>query len=444
MTGFLRRRALDRRTLLRGSGAALALPWLDAMTAGLSTPKPAPVRSVFVFSPNGIKMDDWTPATTGKDYELPFLLEPLAALRDEFSVLSRLAADAGRSHGDGPGDHARAAATFLTCAHPRKTGGADLRVGTSVDQIIAAKRGHATVFPSLELGLEGGRKGGSCDSGYSCAYSNNIAWRSPTTPMAKEVRPRAAFRRLFGIAGTETADARRARGRMQSVLDAAREDAKRLLRTLGASDQGKLDEYFTSVRSLERRLDKLDQQAAQAPVAPSFWNRTVEDDHTQRLRWMYEIIRLALQTDQTRVVTFMLGNAGSNRSYRFLGVSDGHHQLSHHRGDASKLRSIRKINRYHVEEFARFLGGLATTKEGDHSLLHHATVLFGSGLGDGNRHDHMDLPILVAGRAGGQFHPGTHHRMPKRTPLANLHRSILAAHGIANARFADSTGSIAL
>ena len=437
-------RALDRRTFLRGTGAALALPWLDAMQRAVATQPAAPVRrALFVFAPNGKKMDDWKPAQDGRDFALPFLLEPLAPLRERVTVWSGLAIDGGRAHGDGPGDHARAAASFLTCAHPKKTGGADIQVGVSIDQTIASHLGNATTFPSLELGMEKGNQAGVCDSGYACAYSNNVSWRSPSTPVVKEHDPRAVFARLFGdpAQAVDAAARDRERAAGKSVLDAVQADTRSLQNRLGAADRRKLDEYLTAVRELEQRLQRSapDDDAVAAP-AHVLAARTFPD----KLAAMYELLALAFATDRTRVATFMLGNAGSNRSYEFLGVPEGHHDSSHHGKKPGKLAAIRAINRFHVEQFAAFLQKLAAQRDADGDLLAQCLVLYGCGIGDGDHHNHHDLPILLCGEGGGAHRAGAHVRMRSETPLANLHLAIAQTMGVPGERFADSNGAMPL
>lgn len=431
------RRHLPRRTFLKGAGAAIALPWLDAMCPALSRPGERPLRAVFVFAPNGMKMDEWRPATAGADFVLPRTLEPLAAVRAQVTVLSGLDLDAARAHGDGPGDHARACAAFLTCAHPRKTGGADLRAGISVDQVIAAERGGATRFASLELGMEGGAAAGICDSGYSCAYSNHVSWRKPSTPVAKETSPRALFVRLFGDPARARAEELRRR-ELESLLDAVAEDAGDLRARLSRADRSKLDDYLTAVRELEQRL-------AAPPPDPLAAPEGLLEARTypQRLALMYEILALALQTDSARVATLMLGNAGSSLSYPWLGIRDGHHGLSHHRGDADKHAKIAQINRWQIAQLAVFLERLAATDDGGESLLARTALVYGSGIADGNRHDHGDLPILVAGGANGHLRGGRHVVCERGTPLANLYASVLGWLGIARERFGDSTGALA-
>lgn len=436
----IRRLALDRRTFLRGSACAVALPWLDAMQPACSRPLAAPRRCVFVFSPNGMNMQHWRPEGLGPETRFGRTLEPLEPLRQRVSVFSGLAIDGGRAHGDGPGDHARSASTFLTCAHPRKTGGADIHVGVSVDQLIAERVGGATAFASLEVGMERGRSAGVCDSGYSCAYSSNISWRSPNTPVAKETDPKAVFARLFGDpdVATDAAAAKVRRQRTRSVLDAVRADARSLSQQLGATDRRKLDDYLQSVRELEQRFAKLDEETPETEIPDGLMDGGRAFGERQLL--MYEIIALALATDATRVVTFMLGNAGSNRSYRFLDVPEGHHNLSHHGKDVAKLESIAKINRFQVEQFGAFLQRLARAQSGESDLLSSSLVLFGSGLGDGNRHDHGNLPMLLAGEGGGAARSRGHVVCAEETPMANLYLAVMHAMGRQDEEFADSDG----
>ncbi|MFO1052048.1 MAG: DUF1552 domain-containing protein [Planctomycetota bacterium] len=446
MTTSPLRAPLPRRTFLRGVGCALALPWLEAM------PTPprrdgSPRRAVFVFAPNGRNLAAWHPAGDGEESRFGPTLEALEPLRKELTVFRGLAIDAGRAYADSVGDHARAAATFLTCTRAHKTGGSDIRVGTSIDQLIARADPTATAMPSLELGMEPGAAAGVCDSGYSCAYSNNVSWRTPTTPAAKETDPRAAFTRLFGDPREriDAAENRRRQERRRSVLDLALADAHDLDRRLGARDRGKLAEYLDAVRDLERSLEHLQAQSdalANDGIDPAFLDDHSADAYVVRLRAMYEIIALALCTDRTRVVSFMLGNAGSDRSYRFLDVPDGHHFLSHHGQDPRKLADVARIDRFHVAEFARFLLRLRSTGEGEGDLLAHSAVLFGSGIGDGNAHNHDDLPVLLAGRAGGRIRPRTHLRFMRETPMADLHLTIHNALGFPLQSFADSTGTI--
>lgn len=440
----LRRLALDRRTLLRGGAAALALPWLDAMVPALARPPKALVRCLFVFSPNGMNQQQWRPRGDGMQAKFEATLAPLQPLQSRLTVFRGLAIDAGFAHGDGPGDHARSASSYLTCAHPRKTGGADIHVGVSIDQQIAAQVGSATAFASLELGMERGAAAGICDSGYSCAYSNNVSWRTASVPVAKETEPRAVFTRLFGDpqqasdAAAAAADARTRR----SLLDLVAGDAKALRGSLGAADRQKLEQFLTSVRELEQRLERVDRAEPQVAVPGGLLER---GGYAEKLALMYELVALAFATDKTRVVTLMLGNGGSNRSYKFLDVPDGHHDLSHHGKKEEKLAALAKINRFQVEQLAAFLQRLIAQRDGDGDLLQQSLVVFGSGLGDGDRHNHDDLPVLLAGEGGGVARGRGHVVLPgKTTPMANLHLAVARAMGCKDETFADSSEPLAL
>ena len=392
-----------------------------------------------MFFPNGAIMPSWKPTPDGEKLQLSETLQPLAKHRNELLVFSGLTQHHGRANGDGAGDHARCAGSFLTGAQPRKTSGADIQVGVSADQAAAAKIGKLTRLPSLELGIERGRNAGNCDSGYSCAYSSNVSWKTPSTPMAKEINPRLAFERLFGSADKEETDPRRDLFR-QSILDLVAEDASQLRHRLGRTDQRKLDEYFTSVRELEQRLAKTAATKTDAPDydVPEGIPRELE----QHIHLMCDIMTLAFQTDTTRVCTFMLANAGSNRTYPTVDVRSGHHGLSHHRNDEGKVKDIAKIDRYLVTQFAYFLDRLAAIKEGDGTLLDSSMVLYGSGLADGNRHTHHDLPVVLAGRGGGTIKPGRYLQFPNDTPLNNLFLSMCKRVGADVKELGDSTGEL--
>lgn len=440
----IRRLALDRRAFLRGSATAMALPWLDAMRPALSPMPAQPRRALFIFSPNGVDMPRWRVDGEGPRAELNETLAALRPMQDRLTVLTRLAIDGGFSHGDGPGDHARAAGSFLTCAHPKKTAGADIHTGVSVDQWIAEHVGGETVLPSLELGMSRGRSAGSCDSGYSCAYSSNVSWRTPTTPVTKETDPRAVFGRLFGdpAIATSQAAARAQRARDRSVLDLVLADAKSLQRELGQQDRDKLDAYLQAVREFEVRLGKLDDEQPEVDLPDGLMSEDRTYQH--RLGLMYEIIALAFASDSTRVCSFMLGNAGSNLSYRFLDVPEGHHNLSHHGKDAHKRKQIARIDRFQLERFTAFLQRLASETSGDGDLLSQSLVVWGSGIGDGNRHNHDDLPVILAGEGGGAAKGRRHAAFPRRTPMANLYLSIAHAMGRNDESFADSTNRLPL
>ena len=447
---------ISRRTALRGLGTAMALPLLDSMLPSTAfspwgqavqaaeAARVMPNRAAFLYVPNGMHMPDWTPSKAGADFDLPPILKTLEPLKNELLVISGLAQDGGRAHGDGGGDHARAMASFLTGTHPKKTHGADIKAGVSADQAAAAKVGKLTRFASLELGCDAGSQTGNCDTGYSCAYSHNASWKTESQPVAKEVNPRLVFERLFtdGPPGeSDEARARRNRFRL-SVLDYVAEDATSLKQRLGKNDQRKLDEYLTTVRELEQRIARSERASGDGPVKmtrPS----GIPQDYAEHIRLMYDLLVLAFQGDLTRITTFVHADEGSNRSYPFIGVSDGHHDLSHHAGDQEKQAKISKINQFHASHLAYFLRKLKETPEGDGSLLDHAMIAYGSAIGDGNRHNHDDLPILVAGRGCGTIAPGRHIRYEKETPLNNLWLSLLDRLGAPLDRLGDGAGRLA-
>jgi len=434
------RKHLSRRSLLRGLGTAIALPLLDAMTPAFAAPaqaKSAPLRLAYLYVPNGIIMDDWTPATEGKTFDLPRILAALESFRDNVLVPTGLRQNNGYPLGDGPGDHARAAATFLTGVHPKKTYGADIQAGISADQVAARHIGQSTKFASLELGLEDGRLTGNCDSGYSCAYSNTISWRTPSTPLPPEVNPRAAFERLFG-ATPETPETRARRERYErSILDFVSESTRQLTGELGPADRRKMDQYLSAVREIERRIEMTEKDNRQ--IVPDMEKPDgVPAAFQDYARLMFDMMWIAFQTDLTRVSTFMLGREGSLRTYREIGIADAHHPLTHHRGNADWIEKITQINTHHVEQLAYFLGKLRATPDGDGTLLDHTAILYGSGLSDGNKHDHADLPVLVAGGGIGRGHI----RYPKETPMNNLHLTLLDRAGVKIEFLGDSEGEL--
>jgi hypothetical protein len=437
---------VSRRTVLRGMGAAIALPWLEAMMPrtlfGAATPGVAPRRMAFLYVPNGIDMANWTPAAEGALTELPATLKPLAPFQKDLLVLSGLTLDKARPNGDGPGDHARAMAAFLTGSQPRKTHGADIRVGISVDQLAAQKIGKTTRFASLEIGCEGGKNSGNCDSGYSCAYSANLSWRNESSPVAKEVNPRLVFERLFSAPGKGDDAARRRESYKHSILDFAGEDARNLKNRLGSTDRSKLDEYLTGIREIEQRLIRVEQTADVA--APTGISRPtgVPKDYREHLRLMADMLVLAFQADLTRVATFVFANDGSNRSYRDYGVPEGHHDTSHHGGSKVKKAKVQKINQFHIEQLAYLLERLKSIQEGQGTLLDNCMLVYGSGISDGNRHNHDDLPILVAGKGGGTLKTGRHLRYPRNTPLMNLYLCLLDGIGVHVDSFGDSKGRL--
>jgi hypothetical protein len=407
-------------------------------------PLAPPRRMAFVYVPNGVNMGEWRPSAEGRDFSLPATLEPLAAFRNELLVLSGLTCDKARPNGDGPGDHARAMAAFLTGCQARKTNGANIRAGISVDQVAAQHIGSATRFPSLEIGAEGGRQAGNCDSGYSCAYSSNLSWRGPSTPNPKEVTPRAVFDRLFAGTARAAADENRSRRDRynQSVLDFIADDAQNLMNRLGASDQRRLDEYLNSIREIERRLNQ--SAPAVEGVARDVTRPTgIPRDYREHLRLLADMLVLAFQSDLTRVATFVFANEGSNRNYRLINIGDGHHDLSHHGRNAEKLDKLHRINRFHIEQFAYMLDKMKQVREIDGStLLDNSMILYGSGNGDGNRHNHDDLPILLAGKGGGSLRSGRHVVYSRNTPLTNLYVEMLERMNSPVASFGDSTGRL--
>ncbi|MFO0927455.1 MAG: DUF1552 domain-containing protein [Gemmataceae bacterium] len=436
---------VSRRTVLRGLGAAVALPWLEIMgpvaswaAAGNGIAR-APNRLAVLYVPNGKNMADWTPTREGAGFALTPILEPLRPVQDELLVLTNLTADKARPHGDGGGDHARALAAFLTGAQPRKTDGTDIRAGVSVDQVAAARLADQTRLPSLEIGCEHGAMAGNCDSGYSCVYSSTMSWRSATQPLPKEVNPKLVFERLFG--GDRDASRSRRDQTRQSILDFVRDDSLDLSRKLGATDRRKLDEYFSSLRDLELRIAR----AAKLPPvqAPAGLKVTgIPSAYQDHVRLMCDLMVLAFQADITRVCTFVLANEGSNRPYREINVPEGHHDLSHHGNDPSKKAKIRDINRFHVSQLAYLLTKLKAIREGDGTLLDHCMIAYGSGNSDGNAHNHEELPILVAGRGCGTLKTGRHVKFPKETPLTNLWVSLLDRMRVQVDRLGDSTGAL--
>lgn len=441
------RKSLSRRSLLKGLGAAISLPLLDAMTPAFAAASrladsAAPRRMAFMYVPNGIIMDQFTPVADGADFPLPRVLEPLAAYREDVMVLSGLTLNGGRALGDGAGDHARAASSFLTSAHPVKTAGADIKAGVSVDQMAAQAVGNLTRFPSLELTCEDGRLVGNCDSGYSCAYSNSISWRTPSSPNPAEINPRAVFERLFGDADLDPATRAKRALYNKSILDFVTDDTRRLEGTLGATDRRKLDEYLYAVREIEQRIEKAEKDNASLPTPTMERPAGVPVDFAEHAKLMFDLMLAAFQTDQTRIATFMIGREGSTRVYREINISDAHHPLTHHRNNPDMMEKVAEINKYHMEQFAYFLGKLKATKEGDGTLLDHSMIVYGSGLSDGNRHQHDHLPLVLAGRGNGTIRPGRHVTYAAETPMANLYVAMLDRMNVKRESFGDSNAEL--
>jgi hypothetical protein len=436
---------LSRRTFLRGLGVTLPLPWLEIMGplgawAESADPKSvAPNRMAFLYVPNGKHMPDWTPQQDGAGFDLPTILQPLASVKEKLTVLTGLAADKANAYGDGGGGHARAMAAFLTGCHPNKTDGTDIRAGISVDQVAAAQIGDRTRLSSIEIGTEAGSMAGNCDSGYSCVYSSTMSWRSATQALPKEVNPKLVFERLFG-----SGDAGQAKRKTQrkSILDYVRDDSKGLENKLGKSDVNKLDEYFSAIRDIELRMERAEKlPPVKVPDYPAPGG--IPASYEEHIRLMGDLLVLAFQADVTRVATFVLANEASNKPYPFIDVRDGHHDLSHHGGDPAKQEKIRKINLFHTRQLAYLLEKLEATPEGDGTLLDHSMIAYGSGIHDGNKHDHEDLPILLAGGGCGTIKTGRHLRYEHGTPLNNLWLSMLKRMDVTAEKLGDSTGALA-
>ncbi len=435
---------LSRRTVLRGLGAALALPMLDAMEPALTAPAAkAPLRLAFNYVPNGVNYKEWRPVGEGSGYELSRILKPLAKYREDMLVLSGLDIHNGNALGDGGGDHARAGASYLTGVHCKKTIGADIHGGVSADQIAAASVGSKTRFASLELGCEDSRTVGNCDSGFSCAYTNSISWRTPTLPMPPETNPRVVFERMFGADDLNVDAASRARRTLlrKSILDVAGERTSKLMGDLGPGDRHKLDEYLTGVREVEKRIQLAETGAPkfkpsiEAPAG-------VPVEFGDYVKLMYDLQILAFQADLTRVSTFMFGREGSVRTYGEIGVPDPHHPITHHRNLPDLLEKVAKINTFHVELFAYYLDKLKATQDGDGTLFDHSMVVYGSALCDPNRHQHENVPTVIAGRGNGAFKLGRHVVYPDGTPLTNLYMSLLDRMDVRPETIGDSTGKL--
>ena len=425
-----------RRQFLKGIAATLALPSLESLAAVSKTPAANPLRLGFVYVPNGVNQSHWQVKGAGPDYKISETLKPLAGIRDQFSILRKLDHEKAESNGDGAGDHARANATFLTGCQARKTSGADIEIGISADQLAARQIGHRTRLSSLELSTDPPRRSGHCDSGYSCAYQYNLSWLDENTPAPAERDPRLVFEKLFG-SGNHEQDAKR-RHYQQSILDFVNEDAKRLQKRLGATDRGKMDEYMTAVRDIETRIERAEEFRVEVPESQR--PNGVPESYKEHIRIQFELMALAFETDSTRISTFMLAHDGSNRPFPELEIHSGHHELSHHRGNREHLEQIARIDRFYMEQFAAFLERLKNTPEGEGNLLDHSMIVYGSGIGDGNRHNHNDLPVLLAGGGNGSLNPGRVVDAREGTPMTNLYISLLERMGVNAERIGDSNG----
>ena len=437
---ILTKKSLPRRTFLRGAGAALALPLLDAMvpamTAQAKTPARPPPRLGFVYMPMGSDITRWTPRSENDLSELSPSLSSLASVRDQVTAITNM--ELKNAY---PGTHATSNAAFLSAAKAKWTESSDYYLGTTVDQIAARQIGQETRLPSLELSMDLVSMVGQCDNGFACVYQNNLSWSSPTTPLPSEAHPRVVFERLFGEGGS-IADRRAALRERASLLDWIKEDISRLRNQLGPSDRGKVSDYLDTVREVERRIQKAEAQTADNMLPDLDRPVGVPAAYADHARLMFDLQVLALQGDVTRVTTFQLARETSNRTYPEIGVSEPHHPLTHHGGDVEKIAKVAKINAHHVSLFAYFLEKLKATPEGDGTLLDHSLFLYGSGMGNPNVHNHVNLPILVAGGAAGKLKGGRHIRYAEPTPLANLHLTLLEKVGVRLDSFADSEGKV--
>jgi len=441
---MITRKALPRRMFLRGMGTAIALPFLDAMAPALAAskiPGKPPVRMAFVYVPNGIDMRNWNPSYEGPLQELPRILKPLEPYKSDITLLGNLTHNAGRALLDGAGDHGRCCGSYLTGIQPRKTL-VDIKAGISFDQIVANQIGGQTRFPSLELGMEDSRQAGDCDSGYSCAYTNNLAWRSETQPLPPTLDPRALFERLFGNGIVlSPADRERQSRYRRSILDFVTDDTHQLESNLGPTDRRKLDEYLSSIRDIERQIARAEKDNAQIdPHMDKPYG--VPADFAEHFKLMTDMMTIAFQSDMTRIITFLVTHEGTSRAYREIGISDGHHPLTHHRNLPDLMEKVVQINSYHLQQFAGWIEKMKATQEGDSNLLDNSMIVYGAGLSDGNRHLHEDLPTLIAGRGGNFIKPGRRIVYRKETPMCNLFLTMMDRMGVHVDDFGDSTGRL--
>ena len=444
------KRAIPRRTFLRGAGATLALPLLDAMVPALTAQSRTAAKAVrrlgFIFVPAGVSMNHkgvnyWKPTSVGEGVELSPILQPLAPFQDQLTVVSGCSHLQALSLGDGQGEHSRSSATWLNGVHPKHTQGADVRAGITADQVAAAELGNETQLASLELSMDQGFLVGNCENGYSCTYMNTVSWRTATTPLPMEYNPRAVFERLFGEGSNAAERLDRARTN-RSMLDQVVKDMARLQKKLGPADRARATEYFDAVRDVERRLQKVEQSAATSPRTPGLDAPPVgiPDNFGDHLKLMYDLIGLAFQADITRVFTLMYGRDIGSRTYPEIGVNVGHHPLSHHGNNPEKMDLYRRVNTYHTTLYASFLETLRATPDGDGNILDHAMMVYGSGLSDPNLHDHRDLPVLVVGGASAKG--ARHVAVPIDTPMTNVLLTVLDTAGVHPESLGDSTGRV--
>jgi hypothetical protein len=435
------RKALGRRSFLKGAGVAVTLPFLDAMAPALSAAPQSPVRMAMVYVPNGIIMQQWNPADEGALGSLGRVLKPMEPLKDDILLLGNLTHNAGRALLDGAGDHGRCCGTYLTGVHVKKSL-SDIHAGISFDQIIANQACSQMHFPSIEIGMEDGRQAGDCDSGYSCAYTNNLAWKSDTVPLPPTLNPRDLFERLFGD-GVILSPEERKRQEIyrRSILDFVTDSTHSLESKLGPGDRRKLDEYLSAIREIERQIETA--EATNAQIDPHMDKPYgIPADFAEHFRLMTDMITIAFQADMTRIVTFLVTREGSSRAYREIDIPDGHHPLTHHRGNPDMIEKVTQINTYHVEQFAKWAMKLKQTKDGDSNLLDSSMVVYGAGLSDGNRHLHEDLPTMIAGNAGGAFKTGRYIKYRRETPMCNLFLTMMDRMGVHVEDFGDSTGRV--
>ncbi len=435
------KKALPRRTFLRGLGATVALPLLDAMVPAMSARTAAVPRFAAIYCGNGANMFDWTPSSEGVGFEFSPTLKPLEPFRERTLVVTGLDNFQATDQGDSGGQHPRAAPAFMSAAHPKQTEGADVRAGTTVDQIIAQQIGNDTKLPSLEVSVDRNDVVGACDHGYACAYMNSMSWKTPTTPLPAETNPRFVFERLFGTG--DTPEERKARSEEdRSILDGVTKEIAKLRKKLGAHDRVKLGEYFDAIRGVEQRIAKNESYNRDIAIP----NRPVGEPDTFRehAELMFDLQVLAFQADITRVSSLMLARENVTRSYNEIGLPEAHHSMSHHGNNPEKMKAYSKLNTYHVDTLAYFVRKLQEIPDGDGTLLDQTAVLYGSGMSDGNTHNNFNVPVVVVGGWDHNIKGNRHLRYPKGTPLANLHLSLLLKYGVHAESFGDSTGNLEL
>ncbi len=433
--------ALPRRTFIRGMGAAVALPYLDAMVPALKAQTKGAPRFTAIYCGNGANMFDWIPATTGVGFELSPTLKPIEAFRDQMVVVTGLDNYQATDQGDVGGQHPRAAPAFMSCAHPKQTEGADVQAGTTVDQVIAQKICRDTKLPSLEVSIDRNDVVGACDHGYACAYMNSMSWRSPTDPLPSETNPRFVFERMFGVGAT--AEERLARSKEdRSILDGLTQEISALRRRLGATDRSKLAQYFDAVRDVEQRIVKA--EATNSDFAVPDQPAGVPETFKEYIELMFDLQVLAFQADITRVSSLMMARENVNRAYPEIGLPEAHHSISHHGNNPEKMKNYSKLNAYHVETLGYFLKKLQETADSDSNLLDNTIVLWGSGMSDANVHNNYNVPVVLVGGKNLQVKANRHAKMEKGTPLANLMLGVMDRFGVADEKFGDSNGKIDL